>query len=163
MSLAVLFRHRTHTHILNYYLFLGKTPIGIWSGAASSVSGSTAMVLSANCMVCRWTVCSGSSRISPRMFIITRPTLYGRVRPEMHHHKTNVTHCNGSYALPWTEKIPWQHIQKTGVLGMFAHRRTSMFLLSSWSATINTRHTTKQGTTMFSVGDDLMIESTDQK
>ena len=73
------------------------------SPSVLSLIAEPALVRVANCKVCKCTVCSGSSMISPRMFIIMRPTLCGEVRPKIQLRKRN-RYRNGSYALRWAEK-----------------------------------------------------------
>ena len=71
----------------------------------SSISG-PASVRVANCRVCKCTVCSGSSMISPRMFIIMRPTLCGEVRLKLQlRNRTRVPQWKICTVLGWKDAL----------------------------------------------------------
>ena len=70
-SITMLCEHSSQAYIGRIY---ASPPV------LSSIS-KLALILVSNCRVCKCTVCSGSSIISPRMFIIMRPTLCD-VRPK---------------------------------------------------------------------------------
>ena len=80
-----------------------------WIYASPSVLSSIsepALVRVANCRVCKCTVCSESSKINPRIFIIMRPTLCGAVRERMQLRKrTRVPQWKLRIALGWKDAL----------------------------------------------------------
>ena len=95
-----------------------------------SSTSEPALVRVANCRVFKCVVCSGSSMISPRMFIIMRPTLCGEVRQKIQlRNRIGVPQWKLCTALGW--KVISAHIRKIYVHGMFTYFVTTIAILIS--------------------------------